>query len=419
MNPSPRSRRRRRRSSSRRCIPTRDSSTEGAPPSPPPRQSDTTSARSLAAALWKMHLASDFHFQLHSHQNQNAAINEQSGCQENDIFFKLEACAKLPNTDMEKVTKWDHFYPKFPNKPSTFYKSTKGPIKSPSLETRRDKKEIYHKIDSMKQTLILERENRVKIEKVNSKLLSELKEARSSAKKYFKGYEKERKAREEIEEVCEDLVREIEHEKADIELFKNESLKMREEVEEERRMLQMAEVWREERVQMKLVDAKITLENKYSQLNHLEAEIEAFLKTHNADMASVKRAETLIKKTNDSTQNWVRGESSKPLVGPIKGNLNAPVSCDSSQGSVHSIIGVFKENNDLSEVCSSATRNSRNKGTTIVNKFWGKNGNSRKAGADVQNKKRRSNGLKGKIVGTRKEVCNVGVLNGENNNFVF
>lgn len=335
---------------------------------------------------------------------------------------------------MEKITKWDHSYPAFPSKPSTLYESTKSSIKSPSPRSRIDKKEIYQKIDLMKQTLILERENRLKIEKTNAKLLAELKEAQSSAKKYFKGYEKERKAREEIEEVCEDLVKEIEHEKVDIETLKNESLKMREEVQEERRMLQMAEVWREERVQMKLVDAKIALENKYSQLNQLEAEIEVFLRTHDANMPAVKRAESLIKTAKESSQNWVRGESSKFLGEPLKGNLNGSISCDSSQGSVRSINGVFKENNwgeykkgsissknevgnDLSEVCSSATKNSGNKGTTIVNKLWGYNGNSRKPGADVQRKKRR-NGLKGKIVGTKKEVCNVGITNGENN-FVF
>jgi hypothetical protein len=348
----------------------------------------------------------------------------------NFVFCQLEACAKLPNTDMEKITKWDHSYPTFQSSASTFYKSTRGPVKSPSHSTRRDKKEIYDKIDSMKQNLILERENRLKFEKTNAKLLAELKEAQSSAQKYFKGYEKERKTREEVEEVCEDLVKEIEHEKADIETLKNQSLMMREEVEEERRMLQIAEVWREERVQMKLVDAKIALESKYSQLSHLESEIEAFLRTHNADIPSVRRAESLIKTAKENSQNWVRGESSK-FLGPVKGYLNGSVSCDSSQGSVRSINGVFKENNwgenkkgsissksdmrnDLSEVCSSATRNSANKGTTIVNKLWGNNGNSRKPMADEQRKKRR-NGLKGKFVGTRKEVCNVGILNGENN----
>uniref|UniRef100_A0A0A9FTM5 Uncharacterized protein n=1 Tax=Arundo donax TaxID=35708 RepID=A0A0A9FTM5_ARUDO len=42
----------------------------------------------------------------------------------------------------------------------------------------------------------------------------------------------------------------------------------------------MAEVWREERVQMKLVDAKLTLDSKYSQLSELQVNLEAFLNFH-------------------------------------------------------------------------------------------------------------------------------------------
>ncbi|KAF8738633.1 hypothetical protein HU200_013948 [Digitaria exilis] len=55
------------------------------------------------------------------------------------------------------------------------------------------------------------------------------------------------------------------------------SLKLREEVDEERKMLQMAEVWREERVQMKLVDAKLMLDAKYTQLSKLQQEVESFV----------------------------------------------------------------------------------------------------------------------------------------------
>ncbi|KAA8543596.1 hypothetical protein F0562_021658 [Nyssa sinensis] len=74
-------------------------------------------------------------------------------------------------------------------------------------------------------------------------------------------------------------------------------MKFREEVEEERRMLQMAEVWREERVQMKLVDAKVTLEEKYSQMNKLVADLETFLSSRSAtpapDAEEMKKAEFL------------------------------------------------------------------------------------------------------------------------------
>ena len=45
----------------------------------------------------------------------------------------------------------------------------------------------------------------------------------------------------------------------------------------------MAEVWREERVHMKLIDAKVALDEKYSQMNKLVADLETFLKSINVN----------------------------------------------------------------------------------------------------------------------------------------
>jgi tellurite resistance-related uncharacterized protein len=150
--------------------------------------------------------------------------------------------------------------------------------------------------DGVKEGLNRERKNRQRAELMNSKLVSELSELKSVAKRYLQDYEKERKARELMEEVCDELAKEIAEDKAEVEALKSESMKMRDEVEEERKMLQMAEVWREERVQMKLVDAKLTLDSKYSQLSDLQSEIEAFLRTHRGnsiDKETVRDAEML------------------------------------------------------------------------------------------------------------------------------
>ncbi|CAD6236433.1 unnamed protein product [Miscanthus lutarioriparius] len=62
-------------------------------------------------------------------------------------------------------------------------------------------------------------------------------------------YEKERKARVLMEEVCDELAKEIAEDKAEVEAMRSESMKIRDELEEEKKMLQMAEVWREERAQ--------------------------------------------------------------------------------------------------------------------------------------------------------------------------
>ncbi|KAL2944589.1 hypothetical protein RDABS01_032936 [Bienertia sinuspersici] len=157
----------------------------------------------------------------------------------------------------------------------------------------REHEKVRAIIDDVKADLSRERKNRQRLEVVNSKLVNEMAEVKLSAKRYMQEYEKERKARELIEEVCDELAKEIGEDKAEVDSLKKECMKIREEVEEERKMLQMAEVWREERVQMKLVDAKVALDQKYSQMNYLVSELENLLRSKgvNLDMNEMKEAE--------------------------------------------------------------------------------------------------------------------------------
>ncbi|KAM7251248.1 hypothetical protein ACFE04_023131 [Oxalis oulophora] len=152
------------------------------------------------------------------------------------------------------------------------------PQKNPSL-TR------LKRLGPPKRKLSRERKSRQRTEIVNSKLVNELADAKLTAKRFMQDHDKERKARELIEEVCDELAKEIGEDKAEVEALKQESMKLRDEVEEERKMLQMAEVWREERVQMKLVDAKVALDEKYSQMNFLVGELEKFIKSRNVDLS--------------------------------------------------------------------------------------------------------------------------------------
>ncbi|KAK1407033.1 hypothetical protein QVD17_38643 [Tagetes erecta] len=164
----------------------------------------------------------------------------------------------------------------------------------------REHEKIRVVIDDIKTELNRERKNRQRMEIMNSRLVNELAEAKLSAKRYMQDYEKERKARELTEEVCDELAQEIGEDRAEVEALKRESMKMREEVDDERKMLQMAEVWREERVQLKLIDAKVTLEEKYSQMNKLIKDLETFLisKRLNLDTEEIKRVETLKQDAN-------------------------------------------------------------------------------------------------------------------------
>nr|CAB3488325.1 unnamed protein product [Digitaria exilis] len=161
----------------------------------------------------------------------------------------------------------------------------------------REHEKVRAILEDMKADLDHEKKNRRRLEMINLKLVNELKEAKMSAKQLLQEYETERKARELTEEVCNELAREVEEDKAEIEALKQDSLKLREEVDEERKMLQMAEVWREERVQMKLVDAKLMLDAKYTQLSKLQQEVESFVAAcscANRDVKVVEEAENII-----------------------------------------------------------------------------------------------------------------------------
>lgn len=161
-----------------------------------------------------------------------------------------------------------------------------------ALWRSREHEKVRAFIDDITAELNREKKTRQRVEIINSKLVNELADAKLSAKRFMQDYEKERKERSLVEEVCDELAKEIGEDKAKIDALKRESMKLREEVEEERRMLQMAEVWREERVQMKLVDAKVALEEKYSQMRNLVADLEDFLRSRSAtpDVSEMKKA---------------------------------------------------------------------------------------------------------------------------------
>ncbi|KAJ0770236.1 putative protein BRANCHLESS TRICHOME [Helianthus annuus] len=100
-------------------------------------------------------------------------------------------------------------------------------------------------IMELKAQLEYERKARKKVEFLNKKLAKEV-----------CGEKKEREA---MEKACEELVGELASSKSEISRLKME-------MEDERRMLRVAEVLREERVQMKLSEAKFILEEKISEL---------------------------------------------------------------------------------------------------------------------------------------------------------
>ncbi|XP_019185022.1 PREDICTED: protein BRANCHLESS TRICHOME-like [Ipomoea nil] len=114
------------------------------------------------------------------------------------------------------------------------------PIMESMLEKARSQ------IIELKAELEKEHNRRKKVEYVNKKLVKQVSE--------------ERKGREAMERLCDQLAKQVSSHKGQIN-------GLRKEIKEERKMLQIAEVLREERVQMKLAEAKSLLEEKILELN--------------------------------------------------------------------------------------------------------------------------------------------------------
>eukprot|EP00250_Pteridium_aquilinum_P013912 c21653_g2_i5 orf=1321-3468(+) len=151
-----------------------------------------------------------------------------------------------------------------------------------ALWQEQEEQSVRIAVQSVRQELENEQRSKQKLELLHKKVVREFRDARKSLIRALEDFEREKKARQLMEEVCDELAREIGQDKARVEELQRESVKVREEVEEERKMLQMAEVWREERVQMKLMEAKLELEEKNTALDKLRSQLEAFLKMKRA-----------------------------------------------------------------------------------------------------------------------------------------
>ncbi|KAL5097356.1 hypothetical protein RYX36_001683 [Vicia faba] len=269
------------------------------------------SARKLAAGLWQLRFV------------------EVSGeCGEDVIRdgsfrsskFKLEAYKPLIKSSKEKETEWSHLLNKGSNESTIAhwrkllderklvddqhdsivtvlleellrsqrmvrkFKAEKNSSKKKAREENvlwkcKEQKKIEKKLDELEDRLIKERRSREKMEILNTKLLKELDKANECIDRFRKSYEKEKRKRELTEKVCGELNNQIEEDKGEIEKLMREAMKLYKEVEEEREMVKMVELWREERVQMKLDDAKNLIEEKYNQMVELIAYLRRFLRS--------------------------------------------------------------------------------------------------------------------------------------------
>ncbi|XP_057782003.1 uncharacterized protein LOC131000223 isoform X2 [Salvia miltiorrhiza] len=129
---------------------------------------------------------------------------------------------------------------------------------------------IHRAVPSTVVELEMEKKLRRRIEKLNRKTEAELAETRAALARAVKELESEKKARRKVEQVCEELARGVWE-------LKRQFAKVREEVEKEREMFHLADLLREERLQMKLSDAKCLYEEKNALVDKLRNEVEAYL----------------------------------------------------------------------------------------------------------------------------------------------
>lgn len=113
-----------------------------------------------------------------------------------------------------------------------------------------------------------ERRSRRRAERVNCKLGDALAETERELRAAEKELERERKSRERLEKVCEELVGGEEMRAA-----------AQADLDKEREMLRLADELREERVQMKLLEARLQFEEKNAVVDQLRGELQAFLDT--------------------------------------------------------------------------------------------------------------------------------------------
>ncbi|KAL2969888.1 hypothetical protein AAZX31_15G107400 [Glycine max] len=156
-------------------------------------------------------------------------------------------------------------------------------------------------LDNIKDKLAREKRSRERMELFNTKLVHELAKTKISAKQYMTNYKKEKRERKLIEEVCNELAMQVREDTAKLEVLLSDSVKICKEVEEEREMMEMAELWREERVQMKLADVQFLLEDKYNQMVQLIAFLQVFLRSRGAELDTTELEDAeLIKQVVES-----------------------------------------------------------------------------------------------------------------------
>ncbi|CAL0332149.1 unnamed protein product [Lupinus luteus] len=176
---------------------------------------------------------------------------------------------------------------------------------------RREREKIRYAITCIAEELEVEKKLRRQSERLNKSIAKEMENVKASYLKASKELGREKRAKEILQQICDELVKGIGEDSKQVEELKKESAKVREEVEMEREMLQIADVLREERVRMKLSEAKYQFEEKNAVLEKVKSELESFLRTKeeenggdvDQEFRKLKELESYLNKTCYGFQN--------------------------------------------------------------------------------------------------------------------
>ncbi|XP_026389921.1 uncharacterized protein At5g41620-like [Papaver somniferum] len=131
--------------------------------------------------------------------------------------------------------------------------------------------------DSVAADLGVERKHRRRTEILIKKLGTELSETKAALLKTMQELESEKRKRQMMEQVCDELAIATGEDKIDSGEIKRESAKVREEAKKEKEMLQLADLLRKERLQTKLSEAQYQYEEKNADVDQLGNELGVFL----------------------------------------------------------------------------------------------------------------------------------------------
>ncbi|TKY67041.1 hypothetical protein E2542_SST09932 [Spatholobus suberectus] len=204
---------------------------------------------------------------------------------------------------------------------------------------RRERERIHDAIKHVAEELAVEKKLRRQTERLNKKIAKEMASVKASHLKASKELEREKRAKEILEQICDELARGIGEDRAQVEELKRESAKVREEVEKEREMLQLADVLREERVQMKLSEAKYQFEEKNAFLEKLRNELEDFMRTKDGQNEDVSPQCKKIKDLDSYFNNVCKGfqNAEKEDDSDVENDVGHEGDDDSDDSDLHSI----------------------------------------------------------------------------------